>query len=302
MDDFEINKGCVATIITVVALCILIVIVANNFTYRVDAGKVGLLIDYTQKQANGQPSTTVIPQSSFIWYNSWGGQAVFEYPIALQTLAMVANANEGQQAGDDSVSFVTQNGIPLRIDVTTQWRVTDPARLYFLMPGVPLDGDFNHDVSTKLVRQSIIHALNQTGGGYAWQDVSAHENDIEQSMLGQLAPIMKQYGVTIEQIALGQPHYSSQQQDAINNLAQAQQQAQQAQFLKQKAQYEADAAKIQAMSQAQQIQIINGQLAQSPSYLQYLLIQMYKDKWNGQLPGVLSTDGKGNSLLTPFQK
>src|SRR5579859_8004901 len=275
--------------IIVVLFALLIVFVMSNFTYRVDAGKVGLLIDYTQKQANGSPSVTVIPQSSFVWYNSWGGQAVFEYPIALQTLAMVANANEGQQNGDDSVSFVTQNGIPLKIDVTTQWRVTDPAKLYFLMPGVPLDGDFNHDVSTKLVRQSVIHALNQEGSQFAWQEVSGHEDAIERTMQTELAPTMANYGVTIEQIA-------------IDALAQAQQQAQQAQFLKQKAQYEADAAKIQAESQAQQIAIINEQLAKSPSYLQYLLIQMYRDKWDGHLPGVVSTDGKGNIILTPFDQ
>jgi regulator of protease activity HflC (stomatin/prohibitin superfamily) len=286
---------------TILVLFVLLVsFISSNFTYRVDAGKVGLLIDYAHKQANGSPSVTVEPQSTFFWYNSWGGQAVFEYPIALQTLSMVAASNEGQQNGDDSVTFVTQNGIPLKIDVTTQWRVTDPAKLYFLMPGVPLDGSFNNDVSTKLIRQSVIHALNQSGGTYAWQDVASNENAIEQAMMTQLAPMMTKYGVTVEQIALGQPHYSAQQQAAINNLATAQQQAQQAQFLKQKAQYEADAAKIQAQSQAQQIQIINAQLAKSPQYLQYLLIKMYEDKWDGHLPGTLSTDGKGNVVLTPF--
>jgi regulator of protease activity HflC (stomatin/prohibitin superfamily) len=286
---------------TVIVLFVLItVFISSNFTYRVDAGKVGLLIDYAHKQANGSPSVTVEPQSTFFWYNGWGGQAVFEYPIALQTLSMVANASEGQQNGDDSVTFVTQNGIPLKIDVTTQWRVTDPSKLYFLMPGVPLDGSFNNDVSTKLIRQSVIHALNQSGGTYAWQDVASNENAIEQAMMTQLAPMMAKYGVTVEQLALGQPHYSAQQQAAINNLATAQQQAQQAQFLKQKAQYEADAAKIQAQSQAQQIQIINAQLAKSPDYLQYLLIKMYEDKWDGHLPGTLSTDGKGNVILTPF--
>jgi regulator of protease activity HflC (stomatin/prohibitin superfamily) len=233
---------------------------------------------------------------------SWGGQAVFEYPIALQTLAMVANAKEGNQDGDDSVKFVTQNGIPLNIDVATQWRVVDPAKLYFLMPGIPLDGDFNHDVSTKLVRQSVIHALNQTGGGYAWQNVAGNENAIEQAMQQQLAPLMAKYGIEIEQIALGQPHYNKQQQASIDALAAAQQQAQQAQFLQQKAEYEAAAAKIQAQSQAQQIAIINEQLAKSPDYLKYLLIKMYQEKWDGKLPGVLATDGKGNPILVPFQQ
>ena len=288
--------------VIIVLFALLTSFIMSNFTYKVNAGEVGLLIDYTHKQVNGSPSVTVEPQSTFFWYNSWAGQAVFEYPIALQTLAMVAANNEGQVTGDDSVSFVTQNGIPLKIDVTTQWRVTDPAKLYFLMPGVLLDGSFNNDVSTKLVRQSIIHALNQAGGAYAWQDAASNENAIEHAMMTQLSPIMAQYGITIEQIALGQPHYSAQQQAAINNLATAQQQAQQAQFLKQKAQYEADAAKIQAMSQAQQIEIINAQLAKSPDYLQYLLIQMYREKWDGHLPGVLSTDGKGNAVLSPFQQ
>jgi regulator of protease activity HflC (stomatin/prohibitin superfamily) len=280
--------------VIVVLFALITVFISSNFTYKVDAGKVGLLIDYVHKTANGSPSVTVEPQSTFFWYNSWAGQAVFEYPIALQTLAMVANASEGDVQGDDSVTFVTQNGIPLKIDVTTQWRVTDPAKLYFLMPGVPLDGSFNNDVSTKLIRQSVIHALNQRGGSYAWQDVSANED----AMMAELAPTMAKYGVTIEQIALGQPHYSAQQQQAINDLATAQQQAQQAQFLKEKAQYEADAAKIAAQSQAQQIEIINAQLAKSPQYLEYLEL----NRWDGHLPGVMDTDGKGNIVLAPFKQ
>jgi regulator of protease activity HflC (stomatin/prohibitin superfamily) len=285
----------------VVLIAIIVSFISSNFTYRVDAGKVGLLIDYTHKQANGSPSVTVEPQSTFFWYNSWAGQTVTEYPIALQSLAMVAAANEGNQAGDDSVTFVTQNGIPLKVDVTTQWRVIDPAKLYFLMPGVPLDGSFNNDVSTKLIRQSVIHALNQSGAQYAWQDATSNENAIEAAMMTQLTPIMAKYGIAIEQIALGQPHYSAQQQAAINDLATAQQQTMQAQFLKQKAQYEADAAKIQAQSQAQQIEIINAQLSKSPDYLQYLLIKMYEDKWDGHLPGVVSTNSNGNIILAPFQ-
>lgn len=275
--------------------------VTANFTYRVDAGKVGLLINYQQKALDGSPRVDIIPQTTVVWYNSWGGQVVFEYPIALQTLSMVANANEGQQQGDDSVKFVTQNGIPLSIDVTAQWRVTDPAKLYFLMPGVPLDGSFNHDVSTKLIRQNVIHSLNQVGSKYGWQDVSNNEDAIEQAMLSEMEAIMTRYGVTVEQIALGQVHYTQEQQNAINALAKAQQDAQSAQFEKQKQQYLADAAKIQAQSQAQQIAIINEQLAKSPDYLQYLLIQMYKEKWDGHLPGTLVVDKNGNPMLVPFE-
>lgn len=113
---------------------------------------------------------------------------------------------------------------------------------------------------------------------------------------------MARYGVTIEQVSLGQPHYSTQQQSSIDAVTKAQQDSLTAQFAKQKAQFLADAAKIQAMSQAQQIEIINQQLSKSPDYLQYQLIEMYRDKWDGKLPGMLSTDGKGNSLLMPFQK
>jgi regulator of protease activity HflC (stomatin/prohibitin superfamily) len=277
-----------------------VIIVMTQFTYRVDAGKVGLLINYTAtKQADGRPKFTVLPQSSFNWYNSWGGEAVFEYPVSLQTLSMVAAANEGQQTGDDSVAFSTLNGIQLKMDVTVQWRVTNPAQLYFLMPGIPLDGDFNHDVSTKLVRQSVIHALNQSGSTYTWSDVASHENDIEKSMGAQLYQIMDTYGIQIEQISLGQPHYSDDQSRTISALARAQQESQQAQFLKQKAEYEAAAAAIQAQSQAQQIGIIEGQLAKSPDYLQYLLIQMYKEKWDGHLPQTMAGSDK-NMILTPF--
>src|SRR6266702_444605 len=277
------TKYCSYAVVGFVLLVALSWFLVANFTYKVDAGKVGLLINYTQKEKNGSPHVTVIPQSSFIWYNSWNSQAVFEYPLALQTLTLVANAQEGQQQGDDSVTFVTQNGIPLKIDVTVQWRVTNPAQLYFLMPGVPLDGDFNHDVSTKLVRQSVIHALNQSGSAYQWQEVSSHEDLIEKNMAMELYPLLDKYGITVEQIALGQPHYSRQQQAAIDNVARAQQETQQAQFLKQKAEYEAQANQITAQSQAQQIRVINEQLEKSPDYLKYLQVK----EWDGHLPATL---------------
>lgn len=299
MEDFEFNSGCVKGIIGAILAVILIggsIWFVTTFTYRIDAGDVGLLISYGNKHSNGNPDITVIPQASFGWYNPTAQQAIFEYPVALQTLAMVANSNEGQQTGDDSITFPTQDGIPLKMDVTAQWRVTDPAKLYIMMPGVPLDGNFNHDVSTKLVRQSVIHALNANGSKYAWQDIANNENAIESGMQTQLAPIMANYGIAIEQVSLGQPHYSTQQQEAINAVTKAQQDAQAAQFEKQKQQYLADAAQIQAQSQANQIKIINQQLAQSPSYLQYLQIQ----KWDGHLPSTLSTDGKDNIILAPF--
>lgn len=296
------EEGGLKNILIALGVCVFIFIVAVifitvNFTYRIDPGQVGLLVDYMHKGGDGKPDVTVEPQGSFVWYNSWGGQSMFEYPISLQTLSMVANPAEGNQSGDDSVVFLTQQGIPLRVDVTTQWRVIDPAKLYFLMPGVKLSGDFNNDVSTKLIRQSVIHSLTNNGSKYQWQDIAGSENAISSAMQKELAPIMARYGIEIEQVSLGQLHYSKEQQAAIDALTTAQQQALQAQFEKQKQGYLADAARIAAESQAAQIAIINKELAQSPQYLQYLQIQ----KWDGKLPGVLSTNG-GNTLLAPFQK
>jgi hypothetical protein len=71
MGIFDEMSGCVLKVgAALVALAIIVAIIATSFTHRVDAGKVGLLIDYTHKAHNGSPSVTVVPQSTFVWYNS----------------------------------------------------------------------------------------------------------------------------------------------------------------------------------------------------------------------------------------
>ena len=84
----------------------------------------------------------------------------------------------------------------------------------------------------------------------------------------------------------------------------AAQQAQQAAFLKQKAENEAlanvataEGAKkiriLQGEGEAQYIQLVNTQLANAPQYIQYI----FSSKWNGILPATLISGSGATPLL-----
>jgi regulator of protease activity HflC (stomatin/prohibitin superfamily) len=108
----------------------------------------------------------------------------------------------------------------------------------------------------------------------------------------------------VDSFLAGEVYLQPELAKAIADKVNAQQQAQQAAFLKQKAENEASAniaaaegqkqvRILQGQAEAQYITLVNTQLASAPQYVQYI----FSSKWNGTLPSTLITNGQSTPLL-----
>lgn len=279
--------GCVVGVIVGLGLLVTISFFVFGVIHRVDPGNVGVLINYGVN--GGRPDTQVVYPGNFQFINPFSGTVFHEYPIAQQTMSMTSTQNEGEVSGDDSVMCQDVNGVNVKLDVTTLWSV-DPgkaATLYFLRPNQDLKGSFNNDIESTVVRPVVRNAITVACSSYSWDTMAANKVAIAQAALTLAAPKLSFEGIVIQDgnLYINDIPYSANQQAAINAKSTAQQQSEQAKFLLQKAQYEAQAAIAQAQGQAKAIQIINAALANNPNYLQYYELQ----KWDGHLPQVVGS-------------
>ena len=279
--------GCVTlTGIGVVAIGVVWILLNVFFLHRVDAGNVGILVNYNLTDSSGKPTTTIVMPGSYQFLNPFGGQVIFQYPVQQESLVMASNSQEGEVQGNDSVPCQDKNGVQVNLDVTAMWNVIpkDAGTLFFLRPNQPLVGNFNNDIESTVVRPVVRNSIGVACSSYSWDSIGANKDSISTTAKGLITQTLEQDGIGVSSILIGDIGYSNQQEAAISSKATAQQQAEQAQYLQQKAQYEAAAAIASAKGQAEAIKILDAALASNPNYIQYLAVQ----KWNGQLPTYFS--------------
>ncbi|MFL5624210.1 MAG: SPFH domain-containing protein [Ktedonobacteraceae bacterium] len=291
------KKGCLTTALVVILIVVALIVIPTNFIRKADAGNVGLMVDYGTL-TGGKPTIHIVPTNQFVWVNTFGGQAFYEYPVAQQTLVMTAHQNEGEVQGDDSVSCQDANGITIRMDVTVQWQVdaSNAATLYLKKPNTQLRGDFNNDIESTVVRPIVRGAIGTACSAYQWDEMGSKKADIVAAAKAIIVPALNVDGIIVEDngIQPGEVYYSSQQQQIIDAKTKAQQEAQQSVYLKQQAQNVADAKRIAAQGDADSIRIVNNQLSHvSAAYLQWLV----DNKWDGKLPTTL-VNGNSQSVLS----
>lgn len=291
-DETKIKVGC-----SVVGALVLIGVVwgfVSFFYQRVDAGNTGILLQYG---INGKPQLTTVPTGSYVWVNHLTGQTLITYPTAMQQLVLASRSDEGELTGDSTVPCLMSGGGTLNIGLTVNWQVDSirPDVLYLKKPNVPLTSSLNNDINTTIVYGAVRSNLLDLCTQYTWQDVlgdgngASKSDQLKQALFNRLQADLKLDGIIVNQVFLNERNPDKTIQDVLN----ARNDAQKSAYLKQKAQYEADAAVAKAQGDAQAIQIIQQQLQNSPQYVQYETIQ----KWDGKLPNTLVTDGKANPVL-----
>lgn len=304
----EKGQGSIELALGIVGVIVVVAIVwAVISLRRVDPGNAGVLVDYGKGSQNNQASYTNIPTGQFVWINP-ATQRLAEYNISQQTLTMVRANGEGQVVGDDSVRCNDVNGVPLNLDSSTLWRVnsTEVGQLYMLRPDVPLSGSEGSDISSLIVRREVRNAITIVCGTMRYDEIfGAKRVEFGLKVTEILSVSLEKSYLMLDGFLLGEVHLEQQQQEAINRKVVAEQAAQEAAFLKQKAENEAAAqiaaaegqrqvAILQAQAQAEAIRIINEQLANSPDYLVYYQIT----QWDGALPTTLVTsDGQTIPLI-----
>jgi prohibitin 2 len=298
----ELNDGCWKLIIgAVVAVVVVLVVIfgLGAFLKRVDPGNVGIVLHYST--SGGKPQITTVPTGSYAWINPFAGETLIEYPTAQQQLVLSSRSNEGELTGDSTIPCLMSGGGTLNIGLTVNWQVNSahPDILYLKKPGVPLTSSLNNDINTTIVYGAVRSDLLDLCTRYTWQDVlgdgtgPSKSDQLKADLFKALQNDLGQDGIVVNQVFLNERNPDSTIQSVLN----ARNDAMKSAYLKQQAQYQADATVAKAQGDAKAISIINAQLANSPNYVNYLIAQ----KWDGHLPQVVSSNGQSSPVISALQ-
>lgn len=272
-----------------VALAVLGVVLASWKT--IEPGFVGIIFDKVQR---GVSNTA---QPGWVFINPFT-ESITRYPVSLQTLVMVRQAQEGQIQGDDSVKVGTKEGQTMFADVSVQYSIPidQASQLYAAWAGAPIQ-----KIENDLVRQVTRSALNDVASKYGWEEIFGEKrvqytNEVSKvlterfgskfvrfeslNLRGWFLPEALERAleakVTSQQQAAQQSYQLDQarikaQQDQVTAVGQAN-------ALRAQAEGEADAIKIRADAQAQANLALSTSL--TPDLLRYQQLQ----RWDGKLP------------------
>lgn len=264
---------------------------------RVEPGEVGIQVNYGSSSVRNRPSIKPLSTGYHV-QGIW--ERIVQFPVAQQTMAMVRNTEDGEMRGDDSVACQDRNGVQVNVDSSTLWRINteEAGELFLLRPGRTEIEQIGNDI----VRRDARNAIGIACSRYFYSEIFGEKRtEFTSDARNLLAETIIRSHLVLDDLIIGEIYLQPAQQEAITKVANAQQQAKEAQYLQEKAEYEAEAAIAKANgdkqvsitsaeAEAESIRIVQEQLQESPNYLNYLMIT----KWNGQLPYV---DGEGGNML-----
>lgn len=259
---------------------------------NVRPGYVGIVFDRATHQV-----TTGALEPGWAFINPFT-QSIQEYPITIQTYAMVQKSGEGSTIEDDSINVQSSEGQQLSLDVFVQYRVKkqEAAALYEDWGGADIEV-----IEDRVVRQYSRSQVRDIASQYGWQDITSGRRveisqKVEQSLQEEFDPLH------LELVAFGVRgiHLPESLQRALDRKIEAQQQAEQQQYqldqarikaeqdrveakgraeaLRAEAEGDADAIRIRAEAQSEANRILAQHL--TPDLIRYFQIE----RWDGRLP------------------
>ena len=225
-------------------------------------------------------------------------QSIQEYPVTIQTYAMVQKGSEGQVTGDDSLKVQSSEGQQLNLDVVIQYQVKkdEAGVLYQDWGGAPIE-----IVEDRVVRQYTRSQVPVIAAKYGWEEIAASKRgDIANQVATKLTEEFAKRHLILVSFGIREVHLPESLQQALDNKIQAQQQAEQQRYQLEQARVKADQDKVEAQGHAQALQAqaegeaqatriraeaqseANKLLAQSltPELIRYQQLQ----RWDGRLP------------------
>lgn len=210
-----------------------------------------------------------------------------QYPVTQQEYTMSATANEGAQAGDDSVEARTKDGQTVNFDITIIYRIAPDTSgdLYKRWNQNYLNG-FIRPTTRAIVRDTVSKYTAEQIYGEARTQMAI---DIRDAAM----PRFKQENLDLSDMLIRKINFSTTFTEAIEKkvvaaqeLEQAKVQAEtaktqaegQANAIIAKANGDAQAVEINAKAQAEALRLVSEQIAANPSLVQYLYVQKLSDK------------------------
>jgi len=211
-----------------------------------------------------------------------GIQDVTIYSVAQQEYTVSGVPGEGAVAGDDSIVALTQDGQEVSLDITLIFSV-DPAKAYLVhqrWQNRYVDGLIRPTLRSETREALTDFRVEQIYSGDRTALVGSIEDSIRTSIAAE--------GFTLSSVKIRNIQFSPEYVASIERKQVAQQEALEAEFrveerrqeaeqAREAARGEADASRIRAEGEAEALRLINEQLSQNPSLLQWRYIDELSD-------------------------
>ena len=150
--------------------------------------------------ANGISEKLLKPE---LVYRGWNDQIIV-YPTSIRNASYVQNATEGERAGDDSLKATTSEGSKLPVDLTVAYHV-DPANVLLAFQNFGTED--LAEVQRTFVRTTAAYGLDiVTGTRSIFALTSKERSTIGPEVKRVVAPILAEYGITVDDVAIGEIH------------------------------------------------------------------------------------------------
>ena len=160
----------------------------------------------------GIDGTVYAPGGTYLFapfINDW-----YTFSTQTQALAMTKNEENGSRNEIDDVEFKTRDGNDVGVDVTVLYRI-DPQQAIHILEAVAVsDDDLREKVVRPLARALVRDALN----GLTSEEIYTEKKfQAGQTAVQTLNDALKTYGVSCENITLGDHRFHPKYQEAIVN-------------------------------------------------------------------------------------
>lgn len=280
----------------VLALVIIIgVIMLALCTTRVPAGYVAV-----QYNMNGGVKDEVLTQG---WHLVSPTTKTTLYTVGIEQSYLTAGDN-GDSEGDESFSASSSEGKAMQIEMTFTYQYqADSVNDVFTR----FKGQSGKDVRDSFIKPNIISWTKEVIARYKVSDILGEERaNVNIALTEYLSEKFEKYGITIANVSLSNIEVDDETRQAINAKITAQQNAEtqsinnqtnidkaaaEAQVKLTQAQAEADAKMIQAEAEAKANELLQQSLTDK------ILRQEYIDKWNGELPDIVTGDDSMSMMI-----
>lgn len=251
---------------------------------NVDAGSRGILKRF------GKPVRVLDPGLHFIRPI---GDQVISIPVQTRTI------KPQESAASKDLQIVN-------FEITFRYHIDPSQAMHFLV-------DLNNDQEDRIIKPVILEAIKAGTSQYDVQELISRRTEVRDRMEALITKALAGTYIIPESVSITEFNFSKEYEDAIEKKQVAQQKAEQAtndlarikveaQQVEAKAKGKADAAIAEATGEAQSTLIVAKAKAEAqrvqkenitPELIQIRTIELFKDKWDGELPTMLvgSTGG-----------
>ena len=197
-------------------------------------------------------------------------ESIERMSVRTEEYTMSVSQGEGQRVGADQISALTNEGLPIDLDITV---------FYHLQENKASDvyKDLGLNFQEKIIRPEIRSTIREVIARYDAKDVYSEKRaEVSSEIQKRMEETINPRGIIVEQVLLRNVTLPAKLSSSIQEKLQAEQDAQKYDFILQKEAKEAERKRVEAAGQRDAQTIINESL--TPKYLQYLYINELKDR------------------------